>query len=281
MIDVVVTLVLDRGHLGPIYAVSRRGLLPQVHAASTGYAHTWAEADLPPDVLGLLRAIRAEIRCRRAAGPRLAGGGRLAAAGDTGHLAARAVGRARALPAPRAAVLGYPPASRRTPHRPRRRRRSGQRPAHRAGGPTRAHRDRARRAARSTLPDAAAARWPAGGRAGHQLHRTRGRRRAPERAADWPACWPVVWRVRMRCAWVWRPPPTADWWRQRLTRATRVQASGRCAAASCGKPRRCPTFGCRRPGPGGGAGRRARRRIARACASTLRLSGSRPTEGSP
>ena len=33
MVDVVVSLVETRHHRGPIYAVSRRGLLPQVHAS--------------------------------------------------------------------------------------------------------------------------------------------------------------------------------------------------------------------------------------------------------
>ncbi|MFZ5789100.1 MAG: FAD/NAD(P)-binding protein [Pseudomonadota bacterium] len=68
MVDTVISL-LDRGHHGHIYALSRRGLLPQVHASTNGGAlpAPWV-FDPPPSghsVLALLRRVRAT--CRAAA----------------------------------------------------------------------------------------------------------------------------------------------------------------------------------------------------------------------
>jgi uncharacterized NAD(P)/FAD-binding protein YdhS len=59
MVDVVVSLVQTRQHRGPIYAVSRRGLLPQVHA-ELGPTPIAVEGDLPTTALALLKRIRAE-----------------------------------------------------------------------------------------------------------------------------------------------------------------------------------------------------------------------------
>ena len=59
MVDVVVSLVETRHHRGPIYAVSRRGLLPQVHA-DVGPPPAPTPTELPTTALGLLRLTRAE-----------------------------------------------------------------------------------------------------------------------------------------------------------------------------------------------------------------------------
>lgn len=65
MVDVLLSL-LDRGHRGPVVAVSRRGLLPQAHAA---VAAPWP--CVPDDAgFGRLRALLAAVR----AGVRTAGG---------------------------------------------------------------------------------------------------------------------------------------------------------------------------------------------------------------
>src|SRR5207244_1816877 len=49
------------GHRGPILALSRRGLLPHVHAATAPYPDFLGISPAPATVLGLLRRIRAEI----------------------------------------------------------------------------------------------------------------------------------------------------------------------------------------------------------------------------
>ena len=61
-VDVVLSLLVQRGHRGPIYAVSRRGLLPQVHADVSPYPRTWTDDELVPTARGLLRAVRTEVR---------------------------------------------------------------------------------------------------------------------------------------------------------------------------------------------------------------------------
>jgi len=61
MVDLVLSL-LDRGHRGPILAISRRGLLPRRHASTTPHPRFLSPADAPRTVLGLLRAVRGEIR---------------------------------------------------------------------------------------------------------------------------------------------------------------------------------------------------------------------------
>jgi len=71
MIDTVISL-LDRGHQGPIYALSRRGLLPRVHLATQGGAlpSPWI-FDEPPRATSLsrlLRLIRASCREAEAQG---------------------------------------------------------------------------------------------------------------------------------------------------------------------------------------------------------------------
>src|SRR5258706_260536 len=60
MVDLVLTLTA-RGHHGPILALSRRGLLPHVHAATAVYPDFLGISPAPATVLGLLRRIRAEI----------------------------------------------------------------------------------------------------------------------------------------------------------------------------------------------------------------------------
>jgi uncharacterized NAD(P)/FAD-binding protein YdhS len=67
MIDVVVSL-LDGGHEGPITAISRRGLLPAVHAATSPHPRFLPAASAPRTVAVLLRLIRAEIDRARLAG---------------------------------------------------------------------------------------------------------------------------------------------------------------------------------------------------------------------
>jgi uncharacterized NAD(P)/FAD-binding protein YdhS len=68
MVDQVLSLLAD-GHEGPITAVSRRGLLPQVHAPTDPVC--WRAGDLPEPaegVAGLMRWVRAEVRAREAEG---------------------------------------------------------------------------------------------------------------------------------------------------------------------------------------------------------------------
>ncbi len=59
MVDLVVSLVETRHHQGPIYAVSRRGQLPQIHA-ELGPTATPIQGDLPTTAAALLRRIRSE-----------------------------------------------------------------------------------------------------------------------------------------------------------------------------------------------------------------------------
>ena len=67
MVDAVAAL-RQRGFAGPILAVSRRGLLPQVHAPTT----PWATPDVPDaarrSLVTLLRGVRAEVRRAESAG---------------------------------------------------------------------------------------------------------------------------------------------------------------------------------------------------------------------
>lgn len=60
MVDLVLTLAAS-GHRGPILALSRRGLLPHVHAATAPYPDFLGISPAPATVLGLLRRIRGEI----------------------------------------------------------------------------------------------------------------------------------------------------------------------------------------------------------------------------
>jgi uncharacterized NAD(P)/FAD-binding protein YdhS len=55
-----------RGHRGPVLAVSRRGMLPASHAASPAWIVD--PAGWPPDAVGLLRRVRAEIALAATAG---------------------------------------------------------------------------------------------------------------------------------------------------------------------------------------------------------------------
>ena len=66
MIDTVLSL-LDRGHEGPLYALSRRGLLPRHHARHSVTPEFPAMA-LPATVSGLMRLVRSEITAARARG---------------------------------------------------------------------------------------------------------------------------------------------------------------------------------------------------------------------
>jgi uncharacterized NAD(P)/FAD-binding protein YdhS len=66
MVDTVMSL-LDRGHRGPLHALSRRGLLPRHHARLTT-APELSSAALPPTVSGLMRLVRAEIKRAREQG---------------------------------------------------------------------------------------------------------------------------------------------------------------------------------------------------------------------
>jgi len=61
MVDLVLTLTA-RGHHGPILALSRRGLLPHVHAATAVYPDFLGISPAPATALGLLRRIRGEIK---------------------------------------------------------------------------------------------------------------------------------------------------------------------------------------------------------------------------
>ncbi|HEY0522031.1 MAG TPA: FAD/NAD(P)-binding protein [Stellaceae bacterium] len=60
MIDTVVSL-LDRGHTGPIHALSRRGLLPHRHLASAAAPQLPADYPLPTGVVALTRMMRTAV----------------------------------------------------------------------------------------------------------------------------------------------------------------------------------------------------------------------------
>lgn len=66
-IDLILELA-GRGHTGEIHALSRRGLLPQDHRATTPYPDFLAASPLPATVLGFSRRLRAEIRRARGQG---------------------------------------------------------------------------------------------------------------------------------------------------------------------------------------------------------------------
>ncbi len=61
MVDAVVSL-LDRGHRGPIHALSRRGLLPRRHAPGSPPAPASPVPALPATLVELTRVLRAEMR---------------------------------------------------------------------------------------------------------------------------------------------------------------------------------------------------------------------------
>lgn len=65
MVDVVIAL-LDRGHRGPIHAISRRGLLPRRHASGGGAAEDFSP--LPTEPRALMRHIRRHATRTMAAG---------------------------------------------------------------------------------------------------------------------------------------------------------------------------------------------------------------------
>jgi uncharacterized NAD(P)/FAD-binding protein YdhS len=65
-VDTVMAL-LDRGHRGPIHALSRRGLLPRHHEPQSECAE-FTSAALPSSVAGLVRFVRREIRAAEAKG---------------------------------------------------------------------------------------------------------------------------------------------------------------------------------------------------------------------
>jgi uncharacterized NAD(P)/FAD-binding protein YdhS len=60
MVDVAI-LLADFGHEGPILALSRRGLLPRVHAPFRPWAQLASPVDAPPTALALVRHVRREI----------------------------------------------------------------------------------------------------------------------------------------------------------------------------------------------------------------------------
>lgn len=60
MVDLVLTLA-SRGHRGPILALSRRGLLPHVHAPTSPYPDFLGISPAPATAVALLRRIRGEI----------------------------------------------------------------------------------------------------------------------------------------------------------------------------------------------------------------------------
>jgi uncharacterized NAD(P)/FAD-binding protein YdhS len=67
MVDVVISL-LDQQHRGVIRAISRRGLLPRIHAAAAPYPRFLPAESAPRNALRLLEILRREIRKVEAAG---------------------------------------------------------------------------------------------------------------------------------------------------------------------------------------------------------------------
>lgn len=67
MIDTCLALIF-RGHSGPIFAVSRRGLLPEVHARTTPVLLSRAEIPLGEDLVTLLRWFRKQLQKTEARG---------------------------------------------------------------------------------------------------------------------------------------------------------------------------------------------------------------------
>ncbi len=56
------TVLLERGHRGPITAISRRGLLPMAHQSTDPYPDFFAELEGKKSILQLLRIVRKHIR---------------------------------------------------------------------------------------------------------------------------------------------------------------------------------------------------------------------------
>jgi uncharacterized NAD(P)/FAD-binding protein YdhS len=67
MVDLVLSLE-QQGHRGPITAISRRGLLPQEHAATSPYHDYLGDGPLPSTTLAALVRIRREVRHAASAG---------------------------------------------------------------------------------------------------------------------------------------------------------------------------------------------------------------------
>lgn len=67
MVDACLSLIL-RGHTGPIYAVSRRGLLPAVHAKTAPVVFTQSDIPLGTDLVGFVRWFRSKVRSVEASG---------------------------------------------------------------------------------------------------------------------------------------------------------------------------------------------------------------------
>jgi uncharacterized NAD(P)/FAD-binding protein YdhS len=67
MVDLATTLI-ENGHTGKIYAISRRGLLPSPHAAYAAGSYAVDPASIPSDLHGLVRWFRAEVQRAVAAG---------------------------------------------------------------------------------------------------------------------------------------------------------------------------------------------------------------------
>ena len=67
MVDACLSLML-RGHTGPIYAVSRRGLLPAVHARTTPVAFSQSDIPFGTNMVEFVRWFRATVRAVEAKG---------------------------------------------------------------------------------------------------------------------------------------------------------------------------------------------------------------------
>lgn len=66
MVDLALTLI-ERGHRGPINALSRRGLIPRFHAQAPAW-QPFLAPPLPTTIMQLLRRVRREIALAKAAG---------------------------------------------------------------------------------------------------------------------------------------------------------------------------------------------------------------------
>ena len=109
MVDVCLSLV-EQGFAGPIHAISRRGLLPLGHAPSTRWDGLRLHGRDRGSLLNLFMAVRREVRRAGGQSDRLALRDRLGTLAGAGPLGRARAGRQGTLRAPRAALVGHPPA---------------------------------------------------------------------------------------------------------------------------------------------------------------------------
>ena len=110
MIDVCLAL-LDKGFGGPIFALSRRGLLPHAHDAAPRWDGLRLDAEDRRSLASLCRAVRREARRAAAQGFDWRFGGGCAEAPYAAAVAGTSAGGQASVPAPSPVMVGDPPPS--------------------------------------------------------------------------------------------------------------------------------------------------------------------------